>query len=116
MHQVGKIFLKVKYCPVRTVFKEEPAEAYKRASFSPKPFFSVREINREICNSVSVESPPNFINYRKRLKHLWIVAGGPGIEPGFLEPKSNVLPLDDPPTRAILYRAVPCSVKSLEES
>ena len=26
------------------------------------------------------------------------MAGGPGIEPGFLEPKSNVLPLDDPPT------------------
>ena len=26
------------------------------------------------------------------------VAGGPGIEPGFSEPKSDVLPLDDPPT------------------
>ena len=30
------------------------------------------------------------------------MAGGPGIEPGFLEPKSNVLPLDDPPTEAAL--------------
>ncbi len=40
------------------------------------------------------------------------MAGGPGIEPGFLEPKSNVLPLDDPPTRAIPYPAMPYSVKS----
>jgi hypothetical protein len=30
------------------------------------------------------------------------LAGGPGIEPGFLESKSNVLPLDDPPTEAAL--------------
>ena len=30
------------------------------------------------------------------------MAGGPGIEPGFLEPKSNVLPLDDPPTEVPL--------------
>ena len=32
------------------------------------------------------------------LKNGW----GTGIEPGFLEPKSNVLPLDDPPTEAAL--------------
>ena len=35
----------------------------------------------------------NNIDLRRNL-----MAGGPGIEPGFLEPKSNVLPLDDPPT------------------
>lgn len=27
------------------------------------------------------------------------MAGGPGIEPGFTDPKSVVLPLDDPPTK-----------------
>ena len=31
-----------------------------------------------------------------------VLAGGPGIEPGFLDPKSNVLPLDDPPTEHAL--------------
>lgn len=29
------------------------------------------------------------------------MAGGPGIEPGFTDPKSVVLPLDDPPNQEI---------------
>lgn len=32
------------------------------------------------------------------------MAGGPGIEPGFTDPKSVVLPLDDPPTGESPYR------------
>ena len=34
------------------------------------------------------ESPQNFLELWKRRKPLWIVAGGPGIEPGFSEPKT----------------------------
>lgn len=40
------------------------------------------------------------------------MAGGPGIEPGFTDPKSVVLPLDDPPTRATPYPSGVYSVKS----
>lgn len=40
------------------------------------------------------------------------MAGGPGIEPGFTDPKSVVLPLDDPPTRNAPYRAPLHSVKA----
>ena len=43
------------------------------------------------------------------------MAGGPGIEPGFTDPKSVVLPLDDPPNQGISpYRAYSHSVKTLD--
>ncbi len=42
-----------------------------------------------------------------RLERGEVMAGGPGIEPGFLESKSNVLPLDDPPTEVCTLKRRP---------
>ena len=44
------------------------------------------------------------------------MAGGPGIEPGFTDPQSVVLPLDDPPTRVVTLPTWLCLVKDLKYS
>ena len=58
----------------------------------------------EGMNREATEREPRDL--RKEPEATWLInevgerklAGGPGIEPGFSDPKSDVLPLDDPPT------------------